>query len=53
LLYINSFEFSGEMSSHMMGGGGYRNKEGCAPLRAAGQPWLSVQPTCSPQLAGV
>ena len=25
-------------------GGGYRNKEGCAPLRAAGQPRPSVQP---------
>ena len=43
VLYTNSFEFSGEMSSHMMGGG-YRNKEGCAPLRAAGQPRPSVQP---------
>ena len=38
--------------------GGYRNKEGCAPLRAAGQPRPSVQPlrrqqTCSLQPAGV
>ena len=42
VLYTNSFEFSGEMSSHMIGG--YKNKEGCAPLRAAGQSRPCVQP---------